>query len=119
VAHRFPLAARIMLPVVGTVNTAWCSVLLGQAAGEELFLIPCGMIAVLLFRPRERLLMTAVALTPLAAHWLLAGHYPVPAHVYTASQYAALASMNAISVAMLTGFVGIVFSGVLAEAEGK
>jgi hypothetical protein len=119
VARRSPLAARILLPVVGTVNTAWCSVLLGQAAGEELFLIPCVMIAVLLFRPGERLLMGVVALTPLAMHWLLAGHYPAPPHVYTAAQYAGLVSMNAISVGMLTGFVGILFSGLLAEAEEK
>jgi hypothetical protein len=117
VARRFPLAARIMLPLVGTINTAWCSVLLGQAAGEELFLIPCGMIAVLLFRPRERLLMAVVAAAPLAAHLLLAGRYPVPPHVYTVAQYASLTSMNAISVAMLTAFVGFLFAGVLAQSE--
>lgn len=117
VSRRFPLAARAMLPTVGTANTVWCSVIMGQAAGEELFLLPCGMIAALLFRPNERVLMLAVTSVPLLTHLLLAGHYPVPPHIYTGAQYDALRSMNIISVGMLTAFVGIVFSGVLAQSE--
>ncbi len=117
VSRRFPLAARILFPVIGTINVAFCSVVLGEAAGEEIFLFACTVIAALAFRPHERLVMLCVAALPLGVHLALAGHYPIPPHIYTPAQYARLRSMNVISVTMLIILVGMVFSNARARLE--
>jgi hypothetical protein len=117
VARRSPLAGRVILPVVGTVNTLFCTWVFGTAAGEQLFLLACIMIAALLFRPRERLVMLATAGFPMLAYWLLEDRFPAPPHRYDAVSEAGLTSMNAASVACLIVFVGIVISSRSAEAE--
>src|SRR4051794_4522188 len=111
IARCNPLLARVMLPLTGTINTVFCTWLLGERAGVELFLIPCITLASLLFDAGERRLMLLVAVLPLGAYYFLHGHYGAPPHLYAAESYAALFSMNAISVGMLSIFLGIVFSG--------
>jgi hypothetical protein len=114
IARRHPRLGRIALSLVATINTVFCTWLLGEAAGTELFLLPCAMLASLLFRPSERLLMLLLAGLPVAAYLLLHGHYGAPPHLYSPQAYAALFSMNAVSAAMITIFMGIVFSGLFA-----
>ena len=50
VARRHPLAGRAMLPIVGIVNTVFCVKLIGLATAVELFLLPCILLAAILFR---------------------------------------------------------------------
>jgi hypothetical protein len=88
-----------------------------QRRGEEIFLFACTVIAALAFRPHERLVMLCVAALPLGVHLALAGHYPIPPHIYTPAQYAKLRSMNVISVTMLIILVGMVFSNARARLE--
>ena len=90
--------------------------LLGEKAGVELFLVPCITLASLLFGAGERGLMLLVAALPLCAYYFLHGHYGAPPHLYTEESYAALLSMNAISVGTLSIFLGIVFSGLYVGA---
>jgi hypothetical protein len=115
VSRRSPMAGRVMFPVVGTINTLFCTWLLGVAAGEQLFLLSCIMIAALSFRPRERLVMLATAIFPMLAYWLLADRFPPPPHLYEASEAAGLLSMNAASVGILTIFSAIIFARALSE----
>jgi len=116
IARRKPLLGRLMLPLTGTINTVFCTWLLGESAGGELFLIPCITLASLLFGAGERRLMLPVAVLPLGAYYFLHGHYGAPPHRYAEEAYAALFSMNAISVGTLSIFLGIVFSGLYGRA---
>jgi hypothetical protein len=117
-ARRHPLAGRIALSLFATANTVFCSWLLGEPSGTELFLLPCATLAALLFRRSERLLMVALAGLPVVAYLLLHGRYSAPPHFYRPDEYAALFSMNAVSAGMISIFIGIVFSGLFAEPVG-
>lgn len=48
------LLGRITMPVTGVANTVWTVRILGVASGTELFLMPCAVLAALLFRRTER-----------------------------------------------------------------
>ena len=114
ISRRHPLLGRMALPLVGTINTVFCTWLLGEKSGTELFLVPCITLASLLFGAGERGWMLLLAVLPLGAYHFLHGHYGAPPYVYGDDAYAALFSMNAISVGTLSIFLGIVFSGLYA-----
>ena len=111
ISRQSPLLGRVVLSLAGTANTVFCTWLLGEKSGTELFLIPCITLSSLLFGAGERLWMLLLAGLPLAAYILLHGHYGSPPHLYSDEGYAGLFSMNAISVGTLSIFLGIVFSG--------
>lgn len=114
ISRRHPLLGRATLSIVGSVNTVFCTWLLGERSGTELFLIPCITLASLLFGTGERVWMLLLAALPLGAYILLHGHFVPPPHLYQDGAYSALFSMNAISVGTLSIFLGIVFSGLYA-----
>ncbi len=114
IARRHPLAGRITLSLAGTIHTVSCTWALGEKSGTELFLIPCAALAGLLFGVGERIWMLLLAAPPFAAWLLLHGNYGAPPYLYPEDAYAALLSMNAISVGTLSIFLGIVFSGLYA-----
>jgi hypothetical protein len=119
VARRHSLAGRALLPLTGMANTVMCAKLFGEASGVELFLAPCIMIAAMLFRRSERLVMLALVASGLLAYVGLHGRYGAPYHLYSGEQYARLFSLNALSVGTLTAFVGLAFANAIAEIEGK
>lgn len=114
IARRHPLLGRITLSLAGTLHTVSCTWALGEKSGTELFLIPCVALAGLLFGVGERIWMLLLAAPPFAAYFLLHGNFGEPPYRYGDDAYAALFSMNAISVGMLSIFFGIVFSGLYA-----
>jgi hypothetical protein len=114
ISRRAPLLGRATLSLAGTVNTVFCTWLLGERSGTELFLIPCITLAGLLFGASERFLMLLLAALPLGAYILLHGNFGPPPHIYPDGAYAAMVSLNAISVGTLSIFLGIVFSGLYA-----
>lgn len=116
VSRRRPLLGRAMLSLAGLLNTVFCTWLLGERSGTELFLVPCIVLASLLFGTHERGWMLLLAGLPLGAYVVLHGHYGAPPHLYPDDAYRALLSMNAISVGTLSMFLGIVFSGLYAPA---
>jgi hypothetical protein len=111
IARRDPLLGRAMLALAGTINTVFCTWLLGERSGTELFLIPCITLASLLFGAGERRWMLPLAALPLGAYIFLHGQYGAPPFLYRDEAYSALFAMNAISVGTLSIFLGIVFSG--------
>jgi len=117
VSRRRPLLGRAMLSLAGLANTVFCTWLLGEKSGTELFLVPCATLASLMFGAGERGWMLLLAALPLAAYVLLHGHYGAPPHLYPDDAYLALFSMNAFSVGTLSIFLGIVFSGLYASAS--
>jgi hypothetical protein len=118
VARRHPLAGRALLPLTGMANTVMCAKLFGEASGIELFLAPCIMIAAMLFRRSERIVMLALVGLGLLAYIGLHGRYGAPWHLYTAEEYARLLNLNALSVGTLTAFVGLTFANAIAAIEG-
>jgi hypothetical protein len=110
---------RITLSLIATGNTVFCTWLLGVPSGVELFLLPCAMLASVLFRPRERLLMLPLAGLPVAAYLVLHDRYAPPPHSYQPAEYAGLFSMNAFSAAMISIFIGMVFSRLFADPADR
>jgi hypothetical protein len=110
VARRNPLAGRAMLPVVGTLNGILAVKLIGTETGVELFLLPCVLLAAILFRPGERLAMLLVVAMPFAAYFLVDPLVGAPLATYSAVEYRSIVSMNAFSVASLFALIGFAFS---------
>ncbi len=111
------IAGRALLPLAGIGNTVLSAWLFGAASAVEIFLVPSGVLALLLFRPRERLaglLLTAMAF---GAFLLLHDAYGPPIAIYDAAEYTALARLNIISASALTAFVVLLFSNLLAQVE--
>lgn len=117
VARKNSVAGRALLPIAGIGNTILCAWLFGVPSAVEIFLIPCAVISLLVFRPSERFAGFALAGAALGTFLFLHGAYGTPLVTYSLEEYAALARLNAVSAAMLAGFVALLFSNVLAEAE--
>lgn len=118
-ARRHSVAGRALLPLAGIGNTVLCAWIFGVRSAVEVFLIPCAVIAFLVFRPRERLFSLVLSGIALGVFLLLNGRYGAPFVAYTADEYAAFARLNGMSAGMLTVFVALLFSNVLAEAEAS
>ncbi|TYR30643.1 hypothetical protein FY036_18205 [Mesorhizobium microcysteis] len=116
-ARRNTMAGRALLPLTGIGNGIMCAQLFGVQSGVEIFLIPCAVLALLLFRPHERWLGYLLAGMAFAAYLVLGDWYGSPAVVYTAEEYAAFIRLNAVSAAALTVCAALVFSNVLAQTE--
>jgi hypothetical protein len=114
IARRHPRLGRVALCLITTINTVFCTWVLGERSATELFLLPCAALAGLLFRPGERLLMLPLAGLPVLSYWVLHGRYGAPPYLYSPESYDALFAMNAISAGMISIFLGIVFSGLYA-----
>src|SRR5690606_36311301 len=74
-ARRSTLAARALLPLAGIGNTVLCAKLFGVQSAVEVFLIPCAVLALLLFRPGERVVGFAIAGFAFLCFLLLHGRY--------------------------------------------
>ncbi len=114
-ARRHSLAGRAMLPIVGVANTVLSVKLIGLNTAVELFLLPCILLAAILFRTSERLTMVPVLLVPFVAYFLVDGRLGNPLQIFDAGSYASIVALHAVSVACLTAFVGLQFASILSE----
>lgn len=120
VSRRNTLLGRALLPIAGIANTLLSAKVFGVASGVEIFLIPCAVLALLIFRPHERW----IAAFPLAgfcflAYFLFHDAYGAPVHLYSAAEYTALLRLNMMSAGGLTACTALVFSTLLADAEAR
>lgn len=113
------LAGRVMLPLVGIVNTLASAQALGAASGVELFLCPCAMVAGMSLRQSERTVMIGIVALALVGFVLLHGSAVAASTLFTQADYSSLVSLNAWSVAALTGFVALRYSSALAQSPGS
>lgn len=114
-ARRNALAGRALLVLAGIGNTILCAKVFGTASGVEVFLIPCLALALLLFRPTERLVAWSLGALALGAYLLLHDRYGAPLHLYDAAEQSALARLNFTSAATLTALLAHRVSGLLAD----
>lgn len=117
VGRRNSTAGRALLPLAGIGNTALSACLFGIESAVEIFLIPCGMVAILLFRPQERFARLALAALAFGIFLLRHHAYGSPLVIYDATEYTTLARLNVVSAGALTAFIALVFSNILAQAE--
>jgi hypothetical protein len=106
VARRNALIGRAMLPIIGTANSILATKLIGVDTGVELFLLPCVLLAAMLFRPNERLVMLGVLAVPFAAYFFLDRAVGSPLATYSTDEYRSIIAMHAFSVASLFALVG-------------
>lgn len=112
IARRSALAARVALPLIGTVDTIFETKLFGTAAGTELFFAACIMLVALSFRPRER--YWQIGMTGVVFAGFLFTRYLIgdALHIWSATDLAKLFNLNAFAVACLTAFIALRYAGI-------
>ena len=118
-SRRSSIAGRALLVLTGIGNAIVSTKAFGVEAGIGMFLIPCALIAAALFKPRERLLGFLLIGLCGVVHFAFADLYGAPLANYTASDFAAMSSLNAVSATTLVIFVGLLMSSALADADGR
>lgn len=107
--RRSPVLGRSLLLLAGIGNTLLCRAAFGPGSGVEVFLFPCIMLAMLLFRRSERGLAIAFTALGFGACLLPASLLGAPLHVYQPAEYVALQRLNFLSAASLTALIGWLF----------
>jgi hypothetical protein len=117
VMRRNAHAGKVLLVLASVGNTVWSIKLLGPDSALELFLLPCCMLAALLFGPDER--RTALALTalPIGLFLLLRGRYGMPFETFSNAEYSSLVTLHAFSVACITAFIALSLGAALRAAK--
>ena len=115
-ARRRPCAGRILMVVTGSANTVLCVKLFGIRSGVELFLLPCALLAALLFRPGERWRSLPLLVLPFLSYLLLDRHLGPPVMKVSQAHYDALVAINATSVGALTTLIGLLAAARLTQA---
>jgi hypothetical protein len=118
-SKRHPLGARVLLPLTGMANAVVSTKAFGVGSGVELFLIPCALIAAALFRPAERAIGFVIIGGCAAIYFALHGRYGAPLAAYSAAESAGMLGLNAVSVATLTVFIGLLLSGAVDATERR
>jgi hypothetical protein len=108
--RRSALFGRSLLLVAGIGNTLLCRVAFGVGSGVEVFLFPCLVLALLLFRRSERLFALGFAALAFIAYLLPSAVLGAPLHLYEPDEYAALQRLNFLSAASLTVLIGWLFA---------
>ena len=99
----------MMLPMVGVANGVLAVKLIGLDTAVELFLLPCVLLATILFRATERLAMAIVQACPFAAYFIFDAAVGAPLAAYSSAEYRSIINMHAFSVASLFALIGFVF----------
>ncbi|MFO1115601.1 MAG: hypothetical protein U1E28_07960 [Beijerinckiaceae bacterium] len=105
VARRKPFAGRFLLVAVGLADTLFATKLFGAAAGAELFLAPCALLAYVCFSADESRWRRALAACIFAAFGILHGRYGAALNGWSAETGAKLLDLNAWSAAGLSVFI--------------
>jgi hypothetical protein len=101
VSRRSGLLGRIAMVLAGTGNAVFTVWVLGYDSGTALFLAPCGALAALSFRRRERVLMLLFTGLPVVVWYLLQEYPPAPLHRYDPAALRQLFVLNALSIGVL------------------
>ena len=117
ITRYWPLPGRVLLASAGLSNTIWCTWLLGEASGTQLFLLPCIFLAAIIFRQGERMVLLGFLTLPIILGLALHGRYPASPFACHTAACANIAWLNAFSVALLCGFLGRVTARMLETAD--
>ena len=109
-ASRSAWSARLALPLVGLADTLYSTKLMGPAAGTELFLFPCALLAIVGFSAGEAIASRTLVILIYCASLALHGRYGAPLEDWGAEDPARLFALNAFSAASLSAFIGLRFA---------
>ncbi len=119
ISRRYPLFGRVFLVAISAANVAFCSMMLGEAAGVQLLYLPCGMLAAMLFSWRERFTMLPMTALPLALWLLTRGRLDIPPIRFSPESYETLFKLNAVSAGALMVFFGWLLAGIQRGLEAR
>jgi hypothetical protein len=91
--------------------------LFGSGAMVELFLLPCALPAMVLFRSSERRVMATLLVASAIAYAALDGALGPPVCIFTVDELTSIAHLHAASVVGLMALVGFQIAGIIAQAE--
>ena len=109
-ARRSALGARIALPLVGLADTVYATKLMGGETGTELFLVACGLLAIVGFSAREATIARALVIVVFLACVGLHGRYGAPLQAWRPDEAASLFTLNFYGAASLAAFIGLRFA---------
>jgi len=115
VARWHSLTGRTLMIIAGVANTVFSVKLLGVRSGVELFLLPCALLAALLFRPSERWVSLPLMGLPFLFYLVLDSHLGDAIMQVSDSNYPSLVAVNATSVGCLTVLIGLLATSTAAE----
>jgi hypothetical protein len=118
VARCSSLAGRAMLPIIGIANTIWSAKAFGAPSGVALFLCPCAMIAGMALRAQQRKFMLGLIGMAILAFALIQRGLGGALRIFSPEEYVRFISLNAWSVAGLTGLVALQYSNAYAGNAG-
>lgn len=110
VMRRNSVLGRALLLVAGIGNTLLCRAAFGAGSGVEVFLLPCLMLALMLFRRSERAFAFGFTALAFAVYLLPAAWLGAAIHRYEIDEYAALQRLNFLSAASLTVLLAWLFA---------
>jgi len=109
VMRRNMLLGRLLVPGFGAANCVFGSWVLGARSGTDLFLVPCALLAALLYRPNEKLLRLALLGAVLGA--FIVCTYWLPSLTDLAPDtLAAITRLNSFSMICLIAFMALIFA---------
>ncbi len=116
VMRRSTLAGRLMVPGFGAANCVFGSWVLGAQSGTMLFLVPCAILAALLYRPSERLWRLGLLGAVLGAFVVCT--YWLPSLTNLAPDtLAAITRLNSFSMICLIGFIALIYAPLMGRPE--
>lgn len=111
-ARDWPLAARLGLPLVGTLDTIFETKLFGYGSGTELFFAPCIMLVALCFHPEEKWWQRGLAAGIFLVFFAVHDRLGSALHVWPSAELETLRSINIFAVASLMAFIAIRHAGI-------
>ncbi|MGU9981841.1 hypothetical protein ACJ4V0_17555 [Phreatobacter sp. HK31-P] len=118
-ARRDSLLGRAGLLVAGIGNTLLCRFMFGASSGVDAFLMPCIVLAILLFRRHERRIGFAFAAACYGIYLLPDAWLGAPFHIYGPDEIAAFQRLNFLSAAGLTAVVALMFANAFEDTPEK
>ncbi|MCZ7859740.1 hypothetical protein O9X81_24395 [Agrobacterium salinitolerans] len=116
-AKKSRLAARVALPVVGTLDTLFETAIFGHPSGTEFFFAACIMLAALSFHAEEKLWQYAIAILVFIAFVCSRTFLGAAVQSWSADDLATLLNLNAFSAASLMAFIALRYAGLSRRTE--
>ena len=111
-ARRSARGARIALPLIGLADTLYATKLMGAETGAEIFLVACGLLAIVAFPAREAKTSRTLGIVVYLAFLVLHGRYGAPLQAWRPHEAATLLTLNLVGAASLAAYIGLRFATV-------
>ncbi|WP_112611370.1 hypothetical protein ACK83U_19420 (plasmid) [Rhizobium sp. WW22] len=111
IARKSPFSARLALPLIGTIDTVFESIVFGRASATLLFLAPCMALTLVSFQPDEKWWQRGLVCCIFVCFAICWWRLKDPVFPWTGGQIAMLMNINVFAVASLMTFIGARYAG--------